>query len=214
MRYRRVKTAFVRGLYFHLIIRSHLQEYDGAPESEATVAGEKRKRDSAEGSEEGNAAESGAGAEVAGEPLMQSCTSSVLGEELGKSKRGRPPISNRSSGEKKRQRVSSDEQKRREAAVSAFLCDLPNPLLKVLLKDAKVRSMAITSEKKLRKKILLEIKEEARRTRQDPLHVLEATVRMGGSSGTMRQYCILGSLLSSRRLQTWPKRSASSWKWQ
>jgi hypothetical protein len=56
--------------------------------------------------------------------------------------------------------------------------------------------MAITSEKKLRKKILLEIKEEARRTRQDPLQVLEAAVKMGGSSGTMRQYCILGSLLS------------------
>jgi hypothetical protein len=56
--------------------------------------------------------------------------------------------------------------------------------------------MTITSEKKLRKKILLEIKEEARRTRQDPLQVLEAAVKMGGSSGTMRQYCILGSLLS------------------
>jgi hypothetical protein len=69
-------------------------------------------------------------------------------------------------------------------------------LLKVLIKDAKVRSMTIKSEKKMRKRILLEIKEEARRTRQDPLQVLEAAVRMGGSSGTMRQYCILGSLLS------------------
>jgi hypothetical protein len=56
--------------------------------------------------------------------------------------------------------------------------------------------MAVTSEKMLRKNILLEIKEEARRTRQDPLQVLEAAVRMGGLSGTMRQYCILGSLLS------------------
>jgi hypothetical protein len=204
LRYRRVKTAFVRGLYFHLIIRSHMPEYDGAPESEAKVAGEKRKRDSADGSEEGNAAESGAGAEVAGEPRVQSCTSSVPGKEPGKSKRGRPPKLNRSSGVEKRQRVSSDEQKRREAAVSAFLCDLPNPLLKVLLKDARVRSMAITSEKKLRKKILLEIKEEARRTRQDPLQVLEAAVRMGGSSGTMRQYCILGSLLSGSFGSTLP----------
>jgi hypothetical protein len=56
--------------------------------------------------------------------------------------------------------------------------------------------MVITSEKKLREKILLEIKEEALWTRQDPLQVLGAAVRMGSSSGTMRQYCILGSLLS------------------
>jgi len=124
------------------------------------------------------------------------------------SKRGRPPKSKRSSDEKKQSKskgssdekqqstVKSDEQKRREAAVSAFLSDLPHPLLKVLIRDAKVRSMTIKSEKKMRKKILQEIKEEARRTRQDPLQVLEAAVRMGGSSGTMRQYCILGSLLS------------------
>jgi hypothetical protein len=82
------------------------------------------------------------------------------------------------------------------AAVSAFLGNLSQPLLKTLLKDAKVQSMTISSEKKLRKKLLQEIKEESRRTRQDPLHVLEAAVRIGGSSGTMRQYCILGSLLS------------------
>ena len=58
VRYRRLKTAFVRGLYFQLIIRSHMPEYDGAHEPEAKVAGEKRKRDSSEGSEGGNAAES------------------------------------------------------------------------------------------------------------------------------------------------------------
>jgi hypothetical protein len=192
VRYRRSKTAFVRGLYFQLIIRSHMTECDGAPDSEAKVAGEKRKRDSAEGSEGGDAADSGAGAEVAAEPRINETSS----QGRKRSKRGRPPKSKGSSDEKKRSAVSSDEQRRREAAVSAFLCDLPHPLLKVLIKDARVRSMAITSEKKLRKKILLEIKEEARRTRQDPLQVLEAAVKMGGSSGTMRQYCILGSLLS------------------
>ena len=145
VRYRRLKTAFVRGLYFQLIIRSHMPEYDGAPEPEAKVAGEKRKRDSSEGSEGGNAAESGAGAEVEGEPRMQSCTSSVPGEELGKSSecpenakrgRGRPPQLNGSSGVKKQRIVNSDEQKRKEAAVSAFLSDLPDPLLKALRKDA------------------------------------------------------------------------------
>jgi hypothetical protein len=215
VRYRRSKTAFVRGLYFQLIIRSHMTECNGAPDSEAKVAGEKRKRDSAEGSEGGSAAASGAGAEVEAEPRINDTSSDCR----NKSRRGRPPKSNKSrrgrppkskgssdekkqstskgsSDEKKQSTVSSDEQKRREAAVSAFLCDLPHPLLKVLIKDAKVRSMTIKSEKKMRKRILLEIKEEARRTRQDPLQVLEAAVRMGGSSGTMRQYCILGSLLS------------------
>jgi hypothetical protein len=181
-----------------------MTECNGAPDSEAKVAGEKRKRDSAEGSEGGSAAASGAGAEVAAEPRINDTSS----ECRKKSRRGRPPkskgssdekkqsTSKGSSDEKKQSTVSSDEQKRREAAVSAFLCDLPHPLLKVLIKDAKVRSMTIKSEKKMRKRILLEIKEEARRTRQDPLQVLEAAVRMGGSSGTMRQYCILGSLLS------------------
>jgi hypothetical protein len=204
VRYRRLKTAFVRGLYFQLIIRSHMTECNGAPDSEAKVAGEKRKRDSAEGSEGGSAAASGAGAGVEAEPRINDKSSGCR----NKSRRGRPPKSKGSSDEKKQSKskgssdekqqstVKSDEQKRREAAVSAFLSDLPHPLLKVLIRDAKVRSMTIKSEKKMRKKILQEIKEEARRTRQDPLQVLEAAVRMGGSSGTMRQYCILGSLLS------------------
>ena len=53
--------------------------------------------------------------------------------------------------------------------MSAFVKDLPHPLLKLLLRDAKVRSMAIGSEHKMRKKLLLEIKAKARRTRQDPM---------------------------------------------
>ncbi len=108
VRYRRLKTAFIRGLYFQPIIRSHhMTEYNGAPDSEAKIAGEKRKRDSAEGSEGGSAADSGAGAEVAAEPRINDTSS----ECRKKSRRGRPPKS----------KGSSDEKKRREAAVSAFL---------------------------------------------------------------------------------------------
>ncbi len=57
-------------------------------------------------------------------------------------------------------------QKRRGAAVSAFLKDLPpaHTLLKLLLKDANLRSMTIRLENKMRKKVLHEVKAEARRT--------------------------------------------------
>jgi hypothetical protein len=58
-------------------------------------------------------------------------------------------------------------QKRREAAVSAFLKDLPpaHTLLKLLLKDANLQSMTIRLENKMLKKVLHEVKAEARRTR-------------------------------------------------
>jgi hypothetical protein len=84
VRYRRSKTAFVRGLYFQLIIRSHMTECNGAPDSEAKVAGEKRKRDSAEGSEGGSAAASGAGEEVEAEPRINDTSSDCR----NKSRRG------------------------------------------------------------------------------------------------------------------------------
>ncbi len=70
------------------------------------------------------------------------------------------------------------------------------PLLKVLLQEAQVKSAKIKSEAKMRKKILLEIKQEAKRTKQDPLHVLETAVRMSRTTGTMRNYCVLGALLN------------------
>jgi hypothetical protein len=54
------------------LLPGQLAQNDGSPDSKAKVAaGEKRKRDSAEGSE---------GGKVAGEPRMQSFTSSVGGE--------------------------------------------------------------------------------------------------------------------------------------
>ncbi len=56
--------------------------------------------------------------------------------------------------------------------------------------------MAIGSEHKMRKNILLEIKAEARRTRQDPMQVLEAAVKTASMSGSMRHYCVLGSFLN------------------
>uniref|UniRef100_A0A7S0MB41 Uncharacterized protein n=1 Tax=Cryptomonas curvata TaxID=233186 RepID=A0A7S0MB41_9CRYP len=157
VRYRRLRTAYIGGLYLQLIIRNHCTEGDGNVDAEWNVAGEKRKRDSAEDTEEANAAGSGG-----------------------------------SNGSEK----ENDEQRRMLAAVSAFLSDLPRPLLKVLMHDARVVSTKIKSETKMRKKILLEIKQEAKRTKQDPMHVLETAVKMASTTGTMRQYCVLGALLN------------------
>jgi hypothetical protein len=159
VRYRRLRTAYIRGLYLQLIIRCHWTEEDDDVAAEANAAGEKRKRDS---TEEDNAAGSGGS----------------------------------NGGGKIKEKGDSGEQKRRLAAVSAFLNDMPRPLLKVLLQEAQVKSAKIKSEAKMRKKILLEIKQEAKRTKQDPLHVLETAVRMSSTTGTMRNYCVLGALLN------------------
>jgi hypothetical protein len=170
LRYRRLRTSYIRGLYLQLIIRNHWTEEGGegqcAGDAEAKVAGKKRKRGSNVGTGEGDDAS----------------FSGTAGEE--------------SEGVKGGRSEKTKEEKRREAAVSAFLKDLPHALLKLLLKDAKVRTMTIGSENKMRKKILQEVKAEARRTRLDPLQVLETAVKMAGTSGSMRQYCVLGSLLN------------------
>ena len=88
------------------------------------------------------------------------------------------------------------EARRMMAAASAFISDVPLVMLKLLVKDLNDRNMAIVSEKKLRKKILKEIKQEARLTRQDPMTVLEAAVKTAGSSGSMRQFGVLSGLLN------------------
>jgi len=170
LRYRRARTAYIRGLYLQLIIRTHCTE-EGDCAADANV-GEKRKRGSEEGAEGDPTSGLGAGA-----------TEEGGGEGVG-------------AAGKNRCSEGAKEQRRKEAAVSAFLQDLPHVLLKLLLKDAKMRTMAIGSEKRMRKKILQEIKTEARRTRQDPLWVLETAVKMAGTFGSMRQYSILGSLLN------------------
>jgi len=174
LRYRRLRTAFIRGLYLQLIVRNHWTEEtgDGAADAKAKAAGEKRKRGSEVGSADDN--------------------TSQPGPEVGATKeKGGGGTTGVKEG-----REQTKEQMRREAAVSAFVKDLPHPLLKLLLRDAKVRSMAIGSEHKMRKKLLLEIKAEARRTRQDPMQVLEAAVKTASTSGSMRHYCVLGSFLN------------------
>jgi hypothetical protein len=206
VRYRRFVTAYVRGLYFQLIIRNHCTDEAVADGSGVKTAGGKRKRD---GAEEGNAAAaSEAGATVAGE--KQSSTSPHGGDTGGNEEPAadqNDSIEGKKKDGKRARRgngCSSYEQKRMEAAISAFLSDLPLPLLKTLLKNSRVQSMAIKSEKKVRKKILMEIKMEARRTKQDPLRVLETAVRVAGSAGSMRQYSILGSLVGSTTGSTLP----------
>ena len=206
VRYRRFLTAYVRGLYFQLIIRNHCTDEAVADGSGVKTAGGKRKRD---GAEEGNAAAaSEAGATVAGE--KQSSTSPHGGDTGGNEEPAadqNDSIEGKKKDGKRARRgngCSSYEQKRMEAAISAFLSDLPLPLLKTLLKNSRVQSMAIKSEKKVRKKILMEIKMEARRTKQDPLRVLETAVRVAGSAGSMRQYSILGSLVGSTTGSTLP----------
>ena len=176
LRYRRLRTAFIRGLYLQLIVRNHWTEEtgDGAADAKAKAAGEKRKRGSEVGSADDNTSQPGPDSEA--------------GATKEKGGGGTTGV--------KEGREQTKEQMRREAAVSAFVKDLPHPLLKLLLRDAKVRGMAIGSEHKMRKKLLLEIKAEARRTRQDPMQVLEAAVKTASTSGSMRHYCVLGSFLN------------------
>ena len=102
----------------------------------------------------------------------------------------------RSESSKTKARSKEVEERRMMAAASAFISDVPLAMLKLLVKELNDRNMAIVSEKKLRKKILKEIKQEARLTRQDPMTVLEAAVKTAGSSGSMRQFGVLSGLLN------------------
>jgi len=96
------------------------------------------------------------------------------------------------------------QERRMMAAASAFISDVPLVMLKLLVKELNDRNMAIVSEKKLRKKILKEIKQEARLTRQDPMTVLEAAVKTAGSSGSMRQFGVLSGLMNKSIGSTLP----------
>ena len=63
LRYRRLRTAFIRGLYLQLIVRNHWTEEtgDGAADAKAKAAGEKRKRGSEVGSADDNTSQPGSG---------------------------------------------------------------------------------------------------------------------------------------------------------
>ena len=62
------------------------------------------------------------------------------------------------------------------AAIRAILSDLPSTYLRELSKDPRVQQHAVISERKLRKRILKEIKAEVREKKQDPMTILKATI--------------------------------------
>ena len=66
LRYRRLRTAFIRGLYLQLIVRNHWTEEtgDGAADAKAKAAGEKRKRGSEVGSADDNTSQPGPDSEA------------------------------------------------------------------------------------------------------------------------------------------------------
>jgi hypothetical protein len=82
-------------------------------------------------------------------------------------------------------------------AVAAFLSDVPRAFLRKLTNDSRVQKVGIVSAKKLRQKILREIKEEVKKTKKDPMQVLESAIKQAGNSGSMRQYAALSALLTS-----------------
>ncbi len=89
---------------------------------------------------------------------------------------------------------SADEL--RLAAVRAILSDLPLEFLRCLSKDPRVQECAITSEKKMRKKVLREIKMEAAKARKDPMTVLKATIDHSKRAGSIKAYRGMHAILS------------------
>jgi hypothetical protein len=84
----------------------------------------------------------------------------------------------------------------RLAAVRAILSDLPLEFLRCLSKDPRVQECAITSEKKMRKKVLREIKMEAAKARKDPMTVLKATIDHSKRAGSIKAYRGMHAILS------------------
>ena len=82
------------------------------------------------------------------------------------------------------------------AAVRAILSDLPSMYLRELSKDSRVQKYAVISEKKLRKRILKEIKAEVRETKQDPMTVLKATIDHSKKAGSIKAYTGMCQILS------------------
>jgi hypothetical protein len=81
-------------------------------------------------------------------------------------------------------------------AASAFLSDVPRAFLRMLTNDPRVQNVGIVSAKKMRQKILREIKEDVKKTKKDPMQVLESAIKHAGNSGSMRQYAALSALLT------------------
>ena len=175
IQYRRLLTAEIRGLYLQLIVRQHYTE-------EACVSAAQ-----AEAKLVGNKRKRGEEDDSEPEPegVRQRTESSKKGARRGGSNK-------------------TMEERRMMAAASAFISDVPLVMLKLLVKELNDRNMAIVSEKKLRKKILKEIKQEARLTRQDPMTVLEAAVKTAGSSGSMRQFAVLSGIMNKSIGSTLP----------
>ena len=84
----------------------------------------------------------------------------------------------------------------RMAGVNAMLSDLPLEFLRCLSRDPRVQECTITSERKLRKKVLREIKEEAAAARKDPMTVLKATIEHSKRAGSIKAYQGMHSILS------------------
>jgi len=84
----------------------------------------------------------------------------------------------------------------RMAGVNAMLSDLPLEFLRCLSRDPRVQECTITSERKIRKKVLREIKEEAAAARKDPMTVLKATIEHSKRAGSIKAYQGMHSILS------------------
>ncbi len=77
------------------------------------------------------------------------------------------------------QRGAEGEGKMMEAGAS-FLSDVPRAFLQKLTNDSRVQKVGIVSAKKLRQMILREIKEEVKKTKKDPMQVLESAIKQAG----------------------------------
>ena len=84
----------------------------------------------------------------------------------------------------------------RLAAVRAILSDLPLEFLRCLSKDPRVQQCAIISAKKMRKKVLRELKEEAAKARKDPMTVLKATIEHSSRAGSIKAYRGMQAILN------------------
>jgi hypothetical protein len=74
----------------------------------------------------------------------------------------------------------------RLAAVRAVLDDLPLEFLRCLAKDPRVQGCTVMSTKRMRKKVLRELKEEAAAVRKDPMTVLKATIEHSSRAGSIK----------------------------
>ena len=81
-------------------------------------------------------------------------------------------------------------------AVSALLSDLPLEFLRCLSKDPRVQQCTIMSAKKMRKKVLRELKAEAAAARKDPMTVLQAAIEHSSRAGSIKAYQGMQAILN------------------